>query len=242
MTGISDKFAANPLLARVAPFLVYAFLTAFQGKFGPDSKYWIYALKTVLGAWILFLVLPYVAEVKWKLTWEAVVVGVAVCALWIGLDPYYPRLDELFQIVGQKFGFQLSPPKSSRVADLWNPFVQYGTSVNLARFFVVIRIVGSTLIVPPVEELFYRSFLYRYIIKADFRSVPLRQFNLRAFIITSAVFGLSHGEWLAGILCGFAYQGLVCYKNRLDDAIAAHAITNFLLGVWIIWKGAWQFW
>jgi membrane protease YdiL (CAAX protease family) len=242
MTGISEKFAANPLLARVAPFLIYALLTAFQGKLGPDSKYWIYALKTILGAWALFLVLPYVVEVKWKLTWEAVVVGVLVCIIWIGLDPYYPRLNQLLEMLGQKMGIQMTASKSARVADLWNPFVQYGTSVNLARFFVVIRIVGSTLIVPPIEELFYRSFLYRYIVKADFKSVSLQHFDLRAFLITSTVFGVSHGEWLAGILCGLAYQALVCWKGRLGDAISAHAITNFLLGMWIIWKGAWQFW
>jgi CAAX prenyl protease-like protein len=56
------------------------------------------------------------------------------------------------------------------------------------------------------------------------------------------IFGFEHTQWLAGILCGFAYQGLVCRKKRLGDALTAHAITNGLLGLWIIWKGAWQFW
>ena len=47
---------------------------------------------------------------------------------------------------------------------------------------------------------------------------------------------------LAGILCGAAFQWLVLRKNRLGDAMTAHAITNFLLGVWIVWRGAWNFW
>jgi CAAX prenyl protease-like protein len=63
-----------------------------------------------------------------------------------------------------------------------------------------------------------------------------------AFVVTSLVFGLEHNEWLAGLFCGFAYQGLVLWKNRIGDAIAAHAITNFLLGGWVVWKGAWHFW
>ena len=96
--------------------------------------------------------------------------------------------------------------------------------------------------VPPLEEIFYRSFLYRYIAKPDFQSVPLGQFSWTPFLATSVVFGLAHQEWLAGILCGFAYQSLVCRKKRLGDAISAHAVTNFLLGVWIVWKGAWHFW
>jgi len=61
-------------------------------------------------------------------------------------------------------------------------------------------------VVPPIEELFYRSFLYRYLVKVDFRSVSLGLFNIPAFVITSVLFGFAHGEWLAGILCGFAYQ------------------------------------
>jgi len=34
----------------------------------------------------------------------------------------------------------------------------------------------------------------------------------------------------------------VLRKNRLGDAMTAHAITNFLLGAWIVWRGAWHFW
>jgi CAAX prenyl protease-like protein len=73
--------------------------------------------------------------------------------------------------------------------------------------------------------------------------MPLRQFHPTSFIVVSAIFGLLHYEWLAGIICGMAYQGLVIRKNRLGDAMTAHAITNFLLGVWVVWKGgsAWKF-
>jgi CAAX prenyl protease-like protein len=101
---------------------------------------------------------------------------------------------------------------------------------------------GSTLIVPMLEEVFYRSFLYRYLVKGDFLSVPLGFFGWMPFLVTSIVFGFSHYEWLAGILCGMAYQGLVCWKGRLGDAMTAHALTNLLLGLWVVWKGAWHFW
>jgi CAAX protease family protein len=93
-----------------------------------------------------------------------------------------------------------------------------------------------------LEEVFYRSFLYRYFAKPNFLSVPLNRFQLWPFFATAAVFGCSHFQWLAGILCGMAYQWLVLRKNRLGDAMTAHAITNFLLGVWVVWQGAWQFW
>jgi CAAX prenyl protease-like protein len=72
--------------------------------------------------------------------------------------------------------------------------------------------------------------------------VPLNQFLPLPFFATVAVFGISHNEWLAGILCGAAYQWLVLRKNRLGDATTAHAIPNFLLGVWGVTRGAWHFW
>jgi CAAX prenyl protease-like protein len=100
-----------------------------------------------------------------------------------------------------------------------------------------------TFVVPPLEEVFYRSFLYRYFVRLNFLEMPLNRFHPTSFIVTSLVFGLLHYEWLPGILCGMAYQWLVLRKNRLGDAMTAHAITNFLLGVWVVWKGgaAWKF-
>ena len=95
---------------------------------------------------------------------------------------------------------------------------------------------------PPLEEIFYRSFVYRFLASKDFLTVPLGKFLPIPFVVTSLLFGFEHHEWLAGILCGFAYQGLVCWKKRLGDAMTAHAITNCLLGLWVLWKGAWIFW
>jgi len=105
-----------------------------------------------------------------------------------------------------------------------------------------VRIAGSSLVVPPLEEVFYRSFLYRYIVKTEFQSVALSHFSWLPFIVTAAVFGFAHHEWLAGILCAMAYQWLVIRQQRLGDAITAHAITNFLLGVWVVWREDWKFW
>jgi uncharacterized protein len=102
---------------------------------------------------------------------------------------------------------------------------------------------GSGLVVPPLEEVAYRSFLYRYIVSADIEKVSFSRYDARAFWGTVLVFASAHmGQWLAAILCGVAYGWLVIHKKRLGDAMTAHAITNILLGIWVVWKGAWQFW
>lgn len=223
MHFLRRKFETSPEYARVLPFGVFVALTFGQGSLGPSSAYWVYLLKTLVGAWLIWESRPFVQEMRWALSWEAVVVGVVICAAWIGLDELYPRL---------------SKPEA-----LWNPAQQFGAGSMQAWFYIAVRIAGSSLVVPPLEEVFYRSFLYRYFVKINFLSMPLGQFHGLSFVVTSAVFGLMHPDrWLAGILCGLAYQALVIRKNRLGDAMTAHAITNFLLGLWVVWKGAWSFW
>jgi len=215
-------FAGSPAVPRVAPFLIFLALTFCQGKFGAASAHWFYLAKTVAGAWLVWKMRPLVLEMRWAFSWEAVVAGAGIFALWVGLDSFYPHL-----MKGGATG---------------NPNESLGAGSVLAWFFIAVHVLGMTLVVPPLEEVFYRSFLYRYLANQNFLSVPMNRFLPLPFFATALVFGLSHNEWLAGILCGAAYQWLVIRKDRLGDAMTAHAITNFLLGVWIVWRGAWNLW
>lgn len=228
MNVIVKKMQESPAAARVAPFLIFLGLTFLQDAFGEAGRYWVYFGKTVVGAWLIWQARPLVAEMKWAFSWEAVVVGVAVCAIWVGLDPYYHHF-------GAKSAEEL-------VKTSWNPLREFSATPALAWFFVMVRILGSSIVVPPIEEMFYRSFLYRFIANPDFEKLPLSYFSWIPFLGGAVVFGFAHYEWLAGIFCAMAYQGLVIRKGRLGDAMTAHAITNFLLGVWVVWKNDWRFW
>ena len=83
---LRKQFQNSPIAARVVPFVVFLLLTFGQGQFGEESRYWFYLAKTLVGAWLLFEMRPFVAEMRAAFSWEAVVVGVGVCAIWIGLD------------------------------------------------------------------------------------------------------------------------------------------------------------
>jgi len=216
------RFRSSPVLVRVVPFAVFALLTMVQGRFGETSQYWVYALKTIVGAALIWMVHRQIQEMRWKISWEAVLAGIVVFAAWVGLDGLYPLI-------------------ADRSAS-FNPLKTYGQDSILAWAFVATRLLGSSLVVPPLEEVFYRSFLYRFIMRTDFLSVTLARFDLKAFLLAGVVFGLGHYEWLPGILCAFVYQALVCRKGRLGDAMTAHAITNFLLGLWVVGADAYRFW
>ena len=208
MSSLNDKLQASPLLARVLPFVVFLVLTSAQGSFGPESQVWVYLLKTLVGVWLIWTIWPLVGEMRWALSIEAVGAGLLVFLLWIGLDFPYPKLME--------------------PDDSWNLPKHFGDNAMMIWLFAGTRIAGSTLVVPLLEEVFYRSFLYRY--------------EIRPFLGTSLIFGLAHQHWLAGILCGMIYQWVVLRTNRLGDAITAHAITNLLLGLWVVTQKQWHFW
>jgi len=232
MNWLLSRIRSSSIAARVAPFAIFAALTTCQALtfLGPAAPYWIYFGKTLVGAALVWATWPVVAEMRWKFSPAAFAFGIGVFVLWVGLDP-------LVKSLGLSTGWLRTG--SSPVS---NPLVQFAAVPALGWFFVVTRIAGTSLVVPMIEEVFYRSFLYRYIQKIDLLNVPLGRFVAMPFFVTSLIFGLAHHEWLAGLLCGFCYQGLVCWKGRASDAIAAHGITNFLLGLWVVGRDAWQYW
>ena len=82
-------FAASPALVRVAPFFIFLALTFGQGKFGAASAYWFYLAKTLVGAWLILEMRPFVSEMRWAVSWEAILVGVGIFAVWVGLCLLY---------------------------------------------------------------------------------------------------------------------------------------------------------
>jgi hypothetical protein len=225
----------SPATLRIAPFVIFLLLTMAQGKLGPNSAYGFYLAKTLVGLWMILVLRPFITEMRWAFSWRAVLVGVGIFTVWVGIQGDWVTQNSLWVKLGWS-----QPPKTP--PSVWNPFAQFGESSAIAWFCIITRILGSTFIVPPLEEMFYRSFLYRAIARQNFLEVPLNQFLPVPFIATAVIFGFAHNEWLAGIICGAAYHWLVLRSNRLGEAMTAHAITNFLLGLWVVGRGAWNFW
>ena len=221
------QMASSPEMARFLPFAIWVAITAL-GMLPGDAKFWSYPLKVFVGMWIVWEMRRYIPEIRWTVGWEAIVVGVLIFVIWVGLSPYVPKNHLFFEDTEDS---------------IWNPFARFGDESAIAWLLIVIRIFGMTVLVPPIEEAFYRSMLYRMVIKYDFTKVALNQFDGVALVLVSLLFGFMHFEWLAGIICGIAYQWLVIRRGHLGDAITAHAITNFLLGCYVVWKGgeAWKF-
>jgi uncharacterized protein len=118
-----------------------------------------------------------------------------------------------------------------------------GLSDNFTRLAIIAsRVIGASIIVPIMEELFWRSWLLRYLINQNINNVPLGTFTWVSFIVGSIMFGLEHNLWLAGIMAGVFYS-LVLYRTKsLALCILAHGCTNALLGGYVLLSGRWEFW
>jgi CAAX prenyl protease-like protein len=115
-----------------------------------------------------------------------------------------------------------------------------GGQVNVP--LALLRLAGAALVVPVMEELFWRSFVMRWIDKPAFLALSPAAVSLKALLLSSAVFGFEHHLWFAGIVAGLAYGWLYRVSANLWVPVIAHAVTNGLLGIWVLSTQSWQFW
>jgi hypothetical protein len=218
------QFLQKPWLPYALPFALFLLLTE-PARFLPALSPYFYIAKTIsVAALILFWRHKYAADFSSSLSFReflmAFVCGILVLVIWIVPEKY------LFQI-GQSTAF--------------DPYA-LGGSQGAAILLIGVRLIGSSLVVPVMEELFWRSFLMRYLINPDFRSVPLGAFTWFSFLGVAVLFGLEHHRVLVGIIAGLLYGFLLIRQKNLKGVILAHGVTNCGLGIYIVVTGNWMFW
>jgi len=219
----------SPAMARIAPFAVFM-LFIMAGSFLPET--------TVPGGW----------DSRHLFTLRAVVVGSLLLLFW-------RRYSELFDVVPSARQVLLALASGLAVFVMWInfdfPWATFGESKsfdptgadgNIDLFLVQFRLLGLAIVVPIMEELFWRSFLMRWIDNPDFLAVSPAQASARAIIVSSLLFASEHQLWLAGLIAGLVYGLLYVRTGNLWVPVISHAVTNAVLGGWILATGNWQFW
>ena len=114
---------------------------------------------------------------------------------------------------------------------------------DLDHVALTARTLRATILVPIIEELFWRSWMMRWLIDPKFEAIPLGTWQSRAFWTTVVLFALEHGSyWEVGAIAGIAYNWWMLRTKSLGDCILAHAVTNGLLCAYVLTTGNWQFW
>lgn len=222
---------------RVLPFAAYlVFIAVAEGLAWlagsvPDraawhatAELWLYPVKTVVVVGLLAYCWSRYEELKGKPFAGA---GEVMLSVAVGLLVYlaWVRMDWSWAMQGEAAGY--------------DPFrAGEGMGVVLAG----IRMLGAAVVVPVMEELFWRSFLLRYVIAVKFETVPLGAYTPASLAITVVLFGLEHHLWLAGMMAGAAYTLLLYRTGRLWPCILAHGVTNLALAIHVLVTGEWKWW
>jgi exosortase E/protease (VPEID-CTERM system) len=217
-TRISDRSEPIPAAPYLMPFL--AILSAGLVAGAASSGFeWLYVLRVAAAAAALWYFRARYRALDWRVGWSAVALGGLVFLMWIGLEPL------------------------AHTVQTGEPWALANAALLPRLAWIVVRLLGAVITVPIAEELAFRGFLLRRLVSADFESVAWRSFAWVPFLISSIAFGLLHGDrWLAGTIAGMIYAAAMMRRGRIGEAVAAHAITNALLAIYVLITGNWQLW
>jgi len=234
----------------MAAFMLFTVAGAKWERFYPHT----YVAKVIITAVLLVVGWRFYTKISWRYWWLGVIVGVIGIFQWVPMQLWLQKNVAFFApshtcvvhpTVSQKGPGQCPICKAELVPDVFNPFDKgVFPSLTMAWAFVAVRMIGAVLVVPVMEELFWRDFLWRQLIAPnDFKLARVGEFDRTAFLIVPLVFAAVHGNWwLTAIVWGLMIGALLVYTKSLGACIIAHATTNLLLAAYVLkWKD-WGFW
>ena len=211
--------APNPASVYLAPMLTIL-LIAMLTRIASGGFDFLYPLKVIGAAAVLWLYRDRLAGFRRDLSWFALMLGGVVFIEWIVLQR---RADVAVEDLA--FATQLGRLSPS-IASLW----------------LVIRVIGAVVTVPLAEELAFRGYLLRKLVSADFTRVDFRHFTLLSFVVSSTLFGLLHQQWLAGVIAGMLFAVAMYRRGALFDGVIAHSTANAMLAVYVLTTHRWSLW
>ncbi len=239
LNGEADSFIRsprmNPAFAHIVPFAGWMGMLWFLDM-PAIAPSWAYAARTVVGIATLMICRPWRWYSRGKLAHLplALLVGLVVFAAWVFFEsPWCPAaLSDLYM------KWAVRPFGEVRVDASPAPF----DPAVCGWAFTWVRLAGSALVIPFIEEFFWRGFLYRWMLGGDFQTVDAGRMDVPRFLGVAVIFGVEHNEWLAGIVAGLAFGWLYWKTRDLWSACFAHVVANLALGLYVVHYHAWRFW
>jgi CAAX prenyl protease-like protein len=203
---------------------------------GPSvlNRFWLIPLAVWIASGLLTTL--FTGEFRWLYPLQVLATSLVIAAYWGRLN---------LPVQGPSV---LSIGVGLAVAVMWLAIIPVDTAANaefeqalfsanigLAAVWILFRVVGTAVLVPYAEELAFRGFFHNWL-AAWFKNPWF------ALAVTSVAFGFVHSNLLAGALAGLAYGLVRMHRGSLWDAIAAHAVTNLLLALYVLATGGWSYW
>jgi CAAX prenyl protease-like protein len=220
---LSDSQRAT--LGYVAPFVAFVAMMGIEKSiFHSQHLYWARCLVAI--AVLLLFSRPYLSFRPVRPV-SSILLGVVVFAIWVAPD--------------MLFGYRHFWLFENSILGTTTSTLAPGDRADL--MFLSVRTFGSTLLVPVLEELFWRGWLMRWLINPEFTKVPLGAYTPLAFWGVAVLFASEHGPyWEVGLAAGIIYNLWMIRTRSLADCMLSHAVTNGVLSAYVIVTGAWRYW
>jgi len=180
--------------------------------------------------WILYPI--WLDHFRFRVSWHGIAVGVVGYVLWVWICSLEPERSFL-----SLFGLQ--EYWGRRTA--FDPFSKISSSLHRSGF-LLLRFTTLALIVPVAEELFLRGFLVRWIQDVDLKSVRFDSLGWMAIVAPTVCSVLTHPEIIAAIVWFSFVTWLMIYTKSFWNCVAAHMVTNLLLGIHVLVTRSWELW
>lgn len=211
----------HPIVAYAAPFVLFMLMLAGK-ELHPHAIYIAYPVMVFVVGLSLAYFWNRLPEFKISRPVGSIALGLLGLVIWVGLYPWLGKAQT--DLTG---GF------NPRIFE--SPAIQWG--------LIAFRMAGFVLIVPIMEEIFWRGFLQRYLVKEHFESVDLGTYTPLSFWATTGMFVLAHADqWGVALVWGVLAGWWFIRTKSLGDIILLHATTNLALGIYVLATGRWYFW
>jgi CAAX prenyl protease-like protein len=216
-----------PALPYVLPFAVFVALIGLFSFWHPSDLAELSIRFSVMIP-VLWIFSRRVIDLRVAQPVGTVVIGLGIFAVWVVPDLLFPlyRQSSIFQnqVLGTLHASLTAGARRDTLA-------------------LVLRTLRAMVIVPIVEELFWRAWLMRWVISPDFLRIPLGTYTSGSFWLVAVLFAAEHGPyWDVGLLAGILFNAWMIRTRSLGDLILAHAVANGALSVYVIAAGKWEFW
>ena len=256
MTGVLNRWQNDRTLAHVAPFgvfMIFQLIGQFAGEAmlweheaAPWYRHWpeqlfypIQTLATLLA--LLFFWQHY--ELNWSLKW--VVIGAIAGAVGIGFWLLPTTLYDYWGMTGEPqtfwqglMSFGLAPRKEG-----FNPGVFDGGAYWASFLF---RFLRAVVVVALVEEIFWRGFLMRFLLKmdGDYWKVPFGKPAWLSFFMITAAFTAAHAsvDYLGAFIYGSVTYAFCVWSRSLLGCVVMHGVANALMGWYALTYGKFGLW
>lgn len=201
----TSPMAADWTVVRIVPFIVFMLSGLIVNSFWQTPALGFPLQAAMMAATLWVFRRPFLG-LDWRLDPVALLAGAAVGAGWVAL----------------------AQPGAAPLPGL------EALSAGALAAWVVVRVLGTSLLVPVVEEAFFRGYL---LARLDTGGLPMR---IAAVAVSTAAFALLHGRIVEAGLAGVVFALVMLRRGRLGDAILAHAVANAIVAAAALLSGDWS--